>query len=164
MIVTWTRRQTFQSTLPRGERRRTEALCGRNKDISIHAPARGATPHFMIFFISSSNFNPRSREGSDDLAAFFSCAVVISIHAPARGATRSGDILLTLRVDFNPRSREGSDPAQGQQSIGNWHFNPRSREGSDCTFNQKSSANLLMLPRFLGVLSPKRLLKAFFLP
>ena len=57
-------------------------------NISIHAPARGATNDNAESPISTVNFNPRSREGSD-------CAVLavqlyrytISIHAPARGAT-----------------------------------------------------------------------------
>ena len=34
-------------------------------DISIHAPARGATAILPPFLPCSSNFNPRSREGSD---------------------------------------------------------------------------------------------------
>ena len=55
----------FQSTLPRGERRPMTISSGRNPGISIHAPARGATPR---------NF-PEIPE------------LVISIHAPARGAT-----------------------------------------------------------------------------
>ena len=33
-------------------------------------------------------FNPRSREGSDFLCAFVRHFVVISIHAPVKGATR----------------------------------------------------------------------------
>ena len=78
------------------------------------------------------NFNPRSREGSDDddarlpLALHISIlapargatviaanAVIydhgISILAPARGATAQGIVANTIITDFNPRSREGSD-------------------------------------------------------
>ena len=77
----------FQSTLPRGERLATSPQSQANKRISIHAPARGATVYFDIdrrnggisihapargatailppFLLYSSNFNPRSREGSD---------------------------------------------------------------------------------------------------
>ena len=36
--------------------------------ISIHAPARGATPAVSRSCAYMSNFNPRSREGSDDAA------------------------------------------------------------------------------------------------
>ena len=56
-------------------------------DISIHAPARGATVLFVYFVNRQMNFNPRSREGSDDFWNHEYCA----------GA------------NFNPRSREGSD-------------------------------------------------------
>ena len=78
-------------------------------DISIHAPARGATiapiknPPQVIEFQSTlprgerrtgkrdsgyqRNFNPRSREGSDCCPVAKSYKLAISIHAPARGAT-----------------------------------------------------------------------------
>ncbi len=55
--------------------------------ISIHAPAKGATPLFDQISGLHSNFNPRSREGSD----------------------RLGDVVSLTFKDFNPRSREGSD-------------------------------------------------------
>ena len=62
-------------------------LCEYGHEISIHAPARGAT------FIPSGkarkgkNFNPRSREGSDQVFLGRPHGPQISIHAPARGAT-----------------------------------------------------------------------------
>ncbi len=82
--------------------------------ISIHAPARGATPHHSPLLSSGLYFNPRSREGSDVLERVFMPITFyfnprsregsdfygkthtkqnahISIHAPARGATTSGD-------------------------------------------------------------------------
>ena len=83
--------------------------------ISIHAPARGATESaspqsdidifqstlprgerlLNVFFSpNSSNFNPRSREGSDIME--------LSITSPV--------------PDFNPRSREGSD-SDGKYNI-----------------------------------------------
>ena len=144
----------FQSTLPRGERRRMRSSIMRR----------------------SVNFNPRSREGSDvDCNAFFlyrqefqstlprgerrklansnEVDVLISIHAPARGATWVSDMskqfspfqstlprgerptrsgLSSAWWNFNPRSREGSDVRAGTvlEVIG-FDFNPRSREGSD---------------------------------
>ena len=57
--------------------------------ISIHAPAKGATPAWLYPPSISSNFNPRSREGSDkeDLESYK--ADLISIHAPAKGATKN---------------------------------------------------------------------------
>ena len=58
--------------------------------ISIHAPAKGAT--FIVFFsdIVSGNFNPRSREGSDIfIQHLLYYPFLISIHAPAKGATKT---------------------------------------------------------------------------
>ena len=78
---------TFQSTLPRRERRTDCVIPSATSSISIHAPAKGATA-FSIVSVSSfalfqstlprrerllmstkgqrqKNFNPRSREGSD---------------------------------------------------------------------------------------------------
>ena len=142
----------FQSTLPRGERRRQRLDPPRLYRISIHAPARGATednaalaiwPRFqstlprgerrysaddmfnMLAFQSTlprgerreapraptgrSNFNPRSREGSDSRGRGRGQRRHISIHAPARGATRARAEQPRKVLYFNPRSREGSD-------------------------------------------------------
>ena len=55
--------------------------------ISIHAPVKGATSMWWTMASRETNFNPRSREGSDDYGG--------------GGAS--------LIADFNPRSREGSD-------------------------------------------------------
>ena len=58
----------------------------------------------------STNFNPRSREGSDSLAVVqVIISALISIHAPARGATLLDRKSIDFRQNFNPRSREGSD-------------------------------------------------------
>ena len=59
----------------------------RNAEISIHAPARGATMQAQKRAILQR----------------------ISIHAPARGATRSLFRIAKAGSYFNPRSREGSD-------------------------------------------------------
>ena len=80
--------------------------------ISIHAPAQGATKHRFRSASRFTNFNPRSRAGSDRLNHFeqvfiiyfnprsragSDCAahmkdsiLAISIHAPAQGATNAG--------------------------------------------------------------------------
>ena len=77
----------FQSTLPRRERLLPEHRLHRLLQISIHAPAKGATAEWMLWEIDHRNFNPRSREGSD--------GITHPIKSPGRY--------------FNPRSREGSD-------------------------------------------------------
>ena len=55
---------TFQSTLPRRERRLVAAVV-LNRVISIHAPAKGATLLSVYQPPRNHYFNPRSREGSD---------------------------------------------------------------------------------------------------
>ena len=55
----------FQFTLPRGERPDPDKTLEEIREVSIHAPARGATGHV-------------SREQAH---------IDVSIHAPARGAT-----------------------------------------------------------------------------
>ena len=125
------------------------------RQISIHAPARGATRQAREHIAQARNFNPRSREGSD---IFLSKDFVDNLKFQStlpRGERREhrhrkgfGD------RNFNPRSREGSDkptlgsefksytisihaPARGATTvflihkISNINFNPRSREGSD---------------------------------
>ena len=57
----------FQSTLPRGERQIPLTLRVLPADVSIHAPARGATPYTQDQHCDTNRFNPRSREGSDEI-------------------------------------------------------------------------------------------------
>ena len=56
--------------------------------ISIHAPAKGATRAERTYHGTHHNFNPRSREGSDEVLLYaIQQGTAISIHAPAKGAT-----------------------------------------------------------------------------
>ena len=61
----------FQSTLPRGERHRQILYKEVKFYISIHAPARGATQTALANLGCHKYFNPRSREGSDNLTRIF---------------------------------------------------------------------------------------------
>ncbi len=89
----------FQSTRPRGARHGALESVNEYREVSIHAPARGAT---------------RVR---------LSCAPhhVVSIHAPARGATVSANPSASVVDCFNPRAREGRDRPLlgGPQAAGN---------------------------------------------
>ena len=99
---------TFQSTLPRGERLR---VCDEDiilVDVSIHAPARGAT---VAGF-----------EG-DGFAAFQSTL--------PRGERHDDHSTGLQRARFNPRSRAGSDGLLSNVYCHPVCFNPRSRAGSD---------------------------------
>ena len=122
----------FQSTLPRGERLCCVSYIFVSLRISIHAPARGATMDRFVNISIFSNFNPRSREGSDqNVCSFLYMLHNISIHAPARGATTT-----TIKHDGSEAISIHA-PARGatianrnaESNVGN--FNPRSREGSD---------------------------------
>ncbi len=99
----------FQSTLPRGERQ-----CGHRLHVDIllfQSTLPRGERRFRLHTgtDTSSDFNPRSREGSDASAP---CAA-------------------SSAQDFNPRSREGSDSTRMSPWTSRCYFNPRSREGSD---------------------------------
>ena len=79
----------FQSALPRGERQQIGGSLDEDRNISIHAPARGATVSLVTRDSAHKHFNPRSREGSDAQVDNAAVPAGISIHAPARGATPS---------------------------------------------------------------------------
>ena len=55
------------------------------------------------------DFNPRTREGCDNVSDFNYNVFQISIHAPAKGATCKLNLLEMIRLYFNPRTREGCD-------------------------------------------------------
>ena len=134
----------FQSTPPRGGRPVPLGPVIAITDISIHAPARGATYAGGAGSQSVIHFNPRPREGGDYHAYYYHTfqsqisihapargatrlvpdlgqVAVISIHAPARGATSGNKSFLWVYLYFNPRPREGGDPprlhAQGSGQV-----------------------------------------------
>ena len=143
----------FQSTLPRGERHLPQTRCPENVyfnprsregsdedvttkvdslEISIHAPARGATSTYQHTHYSTRISIHAPARGATDFSDFFKFFLRISIHAPARGATQKSQPRGHPLVNFNPRSREGSDMPKPFKTVLMFHFNPRSREGSDC--------------------------------
>ena len=77
--------------------------------ISIHTPAKGVTEAVFLGQRIFGNFNPHSREGSDQC------------QTPLRPAC----------FYFNPHSREGSDWSRRLSDLWLRNFNPHSREGSD---------------------------------
>ena len=147
----------FQSTRPRGARRLTARSNDTMPRVSIHAPARGATPIMPALRVSSVFQSTRPRGARRLTARFFGSWPCVSIHAPARGAT-VGQFDPTHRcvmfqstrprgarqqdaVDcgghrsFNPRAREGRDFFCSVFSKNAARFNPRAREGRDgCQF------------------------------
>ena len=76
----------FQSTLPRRERQKREVYTYKNGGFQSTLPRRERLRSAMSMNIIS-NFNPRSREGSDVQYIKQNVHYIISIHAPAKGAT-----------------------------------------------------------------------------
>ena len=125
----------------------------RKKDISIHAPTRGATPHrggleeAMRISIhaptrgATYTHAPPLTKTSISIHAPTRGATVevnnelelmrISIHAPTRGATEYRIQTTIAGVDFNPRSHKGSDATVTVHTLPIQYFNPRSHKGSD---------------------------------
>ena len=85
--------------------------------ISIHAPARGATPSQTCRCPRRSISIHAPARGATGRDLCHSRFDGISIHAPARGATRTGACCSPRRRNFNPRSREGSDNAGAIRAV-----------------------------------------------
>ena len=83
------RSRRFQSTRPRGARPvRTDRGFNHPADVSIHAPAWGATITVSLPGRAGNCFNPRARVGRDHCTRNKNAAICnVSIHAPAWGAT-----------------------------------------------------------------------------
>ena len=137
----------------------------RTYNISIHAPAKGATlsacrprtwhrifqsthPRRVrrgkcVFPSLSTYFNPRTREGCDGKTYVLNVMEFISIHAPAKGATLSTlhkNQFLCISIHA---------PAKGATafllvlSASISDFNPRTREGCDKSIFSKSSCSMI---------------------
>ena len=80
----------FQFTRPRGARLQARSCLRALPRVSIHAPARGATPGTWPSSTRRTSFNSRAREGRDPPPTVLACRRRgVSIHAPARGATHA---------------------------------------------------------------------------
>ena len=120
----------FQSTHPHGVRQIEDGKLAEDSQVSIHAPARGAT-------------SGRAQTATE---------LAVSIHAPARGATGAKSFVFassvfqsthphgvrpmyrrTLHkvVGFNPRTRTGCDLLRIDRPTRDHCFNPRTRTGCD---------------------------------
>ena len=122
-------------------------------DVSIHAPAWGATSSLAAIASVFESFNPRARVGRDvrhlgrrgRVAGFnprarvgrdFRChSASQDVHkfqsTRPRGARRFVAIRNRPRRSFNPRARVGRDNSPGAFFRGTASFNPRARVGRD---------------------------------
>ncbi len=102
----------FQSTHPRGVRRGTEGRIFRVIEVSIHAPAWGATSVSISATSTATRFQSTHPRGvRPGLTGHDAGQQRVSIHAPAWGATRSWRGTDTAGGGFNPRTRVGCDTA-----------------------------------------------------
>ena len=90
--------------------------------VSIHAPARGATP---------------LREDAGMMSMFQS--------TPPRGGRLEAEVRGDDGVGFNPRPRAGGDPGSHEPAAGLIGFNPRPRAGGDITPTTASPANAVSI-------------------
>ena len=148
----------LSASLPRRERLHHHQPVLREPCISIHAPAKGATAckrslslcaaafqstlprrerHLqqVVNNLLNSNFNPRSREGSDVGRCNLERLTAISIHAPAKGATYFDYLKVSVRIFQSTLPRRERRASYETRTSGRCYFNPRSREGSDSSAN-----------------------------
>ena len=144
---------SFQSTRPHGARPSERSTCraaghrfnprartGRDVgsglghhavDVSIHAPARGATQRPSRSPALRARFNPRARTGRDLRVRRLLAHRLVSIHAPARGATtQRGSARSHLGVSIHAPAR-GATFCLLRRQRQQHSFNPRARTGRD---------------------------------
>ena len=101
--------------------------------LSIHAPARGATPHAKAYRPSSPRtFNPRTRAGCDFRRQPHDFFLPVSFNPRTRAGCDGGrSTSRRRRSSFNPRTRAGCDSSRASERRSKATFNPRTRAGCD---------------------------------
>ncbi len=124
-------KEEFQFTRPRGARQYNDPDSWKHDDVSIHAPARGATPTRATTGSASCGFNSRAREGRDPHPGHsglhmgcFNSRAREGRDGPRQSPPPGGRC-------FNSRAREGRDTAPRATNPSNTGFNSRAREGRD---------------------------------
>ena len=102
----------FQSTRPRGARREKGHGCRSGCDVSIHAPAWGATTSFCLRNWPSHVSIHAPAWGATCMPSDSAEEESVSIHAPAWGATSLNVSIRRAFRCFNPRARVGRDTAR----------------------------------------------------
>ena len=105
LIMLGADKYVFQSTRPRGARQPRRERKD-SSSVSIHAPARGATPASIQIWRKHVSIHAPARGAT--YCVPISVTTRVSIHAPARGATYS-TLMRFRRCRFNPRARAGRD-------------------------------------------------------
>ncbi len=158
----------FQSTHPRGVRPRLSYLSISALNISIHAPAWGATLIMTVAKIERAISIHAPAWGATTYSVILLLIKHISIHAPAWGATfatyTGGNVMefqsthprgvrlflsifLFAYTDFNPRTRVGCDGVNDYATKPSTYFNPRTRVGCDLNNGGKKLCHINFNPR-----------------
>ncbi len=110
-------RSRFQSTPPHGERHRYDSKDAAVLQVSIHAPARGATHTARLLAVAVLQFQSTPPHGERPPSSLKERRRrEVSIHAPARGATPRPPAGGSIHRRFNPRPRTGSDTKTDKKS------------------------------------------------
>ena len=143
----------FQSTHPRGVRLlanlvgaklgnfnpRTREGCDlrcvvhliKHCDISIHAPARGATPAPLALPVVVADFNPRTREGCDTCSTPQRCRASNFNPRTREGCDATMRTIPSAVFRFQSTHPRGVRRATSTEAPAPSYFNPRTREGCD---------------------------------
>ena len=127
---------TFQSTLPRGERR---PLCvSRTNMLRFQSTLpRGERLSERSGSCFNGEFQSTLPRGERRAKKRKNCHWYVFQSTLPRGERRGWIKADGLHRNFNPRSHEGSDRINPNQRPPTPDFNPRSHEGSDSNFRQK---------------------------
>ena len=121
----------FQFTPPRGGRHLLLAVHVDDVDISIHAPAWGATPMPKSSAHRTRHFNSRPRVGGDLQVTHSAFHRIISIHAPAWGATLFASTHFSTQFISIHAPAWGATRERATQPAEKADFNSRPRVGGD---------------------------------
>ena len=109
--------------------------------VSIHAPARGATPRTGTPTAPCRRFNPRPRAGGDNRPTGHLRSKISFNPRPRAGGDRTVLSRSHPRCGFNPRPRAGGDRGFSPLStMATARFNPRPRAGGDRRFSSLASS------------------------
>ncbi len=99
----------FQSTRPRGARPSRRSHLSHKSNVSIHAPAWGATSNSHHSYYILISFNPRARVGRDKIKKAMVKQYGKFQSTRPRGARLTEHRQVSEEAGFNPRARVGRD-------------------------------------------------------
>ncbi len=111
-------------------------------EVSIHAPARGATPKNVAIIAGAKvSIHAPARGATTSRCSAYQC-ICVSIHAPARGATADWSPYKRIWIKFQSTLPRGERHGVVAKTVSLAGFNPRSRAGSDVLcFKRLARAN-----------------------